>query len=132
MPLARGVIWDCLIHAGAWPAWYANASNVTFLGDTAPVLKLGSRFRWKTFGVTIESTVIEFAPPERIGWDGRRSGLHVYHAWLLEEQGPVTRVLTEETQLGWLARLGQLVGPSRMYRGHDLWLAGLENKARSR
>jgi hypothetical protein len=131
MPLTREAIWNCLIRAGTWPSWYANASDVTFLDGTGPILRLGSTFHWKTFGVSIKSTVMEFVAPERIGWDGRRSGLQIYHAWLLEDLGQLTRVLTEETQVGWLARLGQLVSPSRMYRGHALWLACLEKEAQS-
>jgi hypothetical protein len=130
MPLAREAIWNCLIGAGAWSSWYPNASTVRFLDGTGPILRLRSSFQWKTFGVTIESQVLEFDPPERIGWDGRRSGLRVYHAWLLEDLGAVTRVLTEETQVGWVARLGQLVSPSRMHRGHALWLAALETQVR--
>src|SRR5580658_3159484 len=85
MPMTREVIWNSLICAGTWSSWYPNASNVRFLDGTGPNLRLGSRFQWRTFGVTIESNVIEFVPPERIGWDGRRSGLIVHHAWLLED-----------------------------------------------
>jgi hypothetical protein len=129
MPLPREAIWDCLIRASTWPSWYPNAHAVRFKDGIGPNLSLGCKFQWRTFGVTIESTVIEFDPPQRIGWDGRRAGLHVYHAWVLEARGSQTQVLTEETQRGWLARLGQLVSPSRMYRGHALWLECLEKKA---
>jgi hypothetical protein len=38
-------------------------------------------------------------------------------------------VLTEETQNGWLTRLGALVMPGRMWRGHERWVEGLGKMA---
>ncbi len=35
--------------------------------DLRGELRLGTQFRWKTFGVTIDSTVLEFVPHERRG-----------------------------------------------------------------
>ena len=46
----------------ALAAWYENAANVTFLEGHPPDLGPGVRFRWKTFGVTLESKVLEFVP----------------------------------------------------------------------
>ncbi|MGB5987855.1 MAG: hypothetical protein WBG37_21290 [Desulfobacterales bacterium] len=38
-------------------------------------------------------------------------------------------MLTEETQHGWAARLGNLLAPNRMHKFHQLWLEGLEIQA---
>jgi hypothetical protein len=65
------------------------------------------RFRWKTFGITIESTVLEFLPYERLAWDARGTGLDAYHAWLIQKTNQGSNVIIEKTQRGWVARLGK-------------------------
>ena len=123
-------VWAWLIRAPLWPRWYPNSANVRFLEGTPPDLALGTRFRWKTFGVTIQSTVRELVPCERIAWDAQALGLDVYHAWLLRKTAEGCFVLTEETQHGWVARAGGLLMPGRMHRYHQIWLEGLREKAR--
>ena len=61
-------VWACLIRAKLWPAWYSNAQDVRFLEGKEPDLAAGTRFRWRTFGVTIESEVVEFVPRERLAF----------------------------------------------------------------
>jgi Polyketide cyclase / dehydrase and lipid transport len=129
MEAPPGVVWAWLIRAQLWPAWYENAAGVTFLDGHPPDLAAGGRFRWKTFGVTLESTVLEFVPGERIAWDARGVGVDAYHAWVITKTPRGSHVLTEETQHGWLARLGSAVMPHRMFRYHQLWLEGLRGKA---
>ena len=119
------VLWAWLIRAQLWPTWYPNSSHVVFLNASGPNLEKGTIFRWKTFGVTIESEVQEFEPCERIAWNARGTGVDAYHAWLLEP----TRILTEETQNGFLAKLGALVMPNRMHKYHQIWLENLRDKA---
>ncbi len=58
-----------------------------------------------TFG-TIDSTVLGFVRHERLAWDAHWNGVHAYHAWAFERRDGGVYVLTEETQNGWLARLG--------------------------
>jgi uncharacterized protein YndB with AHSA1/START domain len=123
-------VWAWLIRAQAWPSWYPNAHGLRFEHGHPPDLQLGTRFRWHTFGVRITSTVQEFVPPFRIGWDARGPGVDAYHAWLLEpDPRRGCRVLTEETQHGFLARLGHVLLPHRMYQGHALWLDRLRDQA---
>ena len=124
------VVWAWLVRAARWPAWYANARNVRIDGGGTD-LSPGARFRWWTFGVPIASQVTEFVPHERIAWDGTGIGIRVYHAWLLEPTAAGCHVLTEETQHGVAARLGALLMPTRMYRGHRLWLESLDAQARA-
>lgn len=122
-------VWAWLTCASLWPSWYVNSANVQILDGTRSYLEMGTRFRWKTFGVTITSTVVEYVPNERIAWTGHSLGIDVYHAWAI---GPSDRgciVVTEETQHGWLARLSQRVMPNRMFNFHQLWLEELQKKA---
>ena len=123
------LVWAWLINAALWPTWYINSSNVCFLNCPPPNLVQGTRFRWSTFGLTITSTVLEFEPYERIAWDAHARGLDAYHAWLIRRTQDGCHVLTEETQHGFLARLGNLVMPERMSRYHEIWLQRLQQNA---
>ena len=124
-------VWAWLIRAQLWPTWYPNSANVKFLTGALPDLALGTTFRWKTFGVTIKSTVLEFVPYERLAWDGHGTGLSIYHAWLIRGTAEGCFVVTEESQHGWLARLGKAARPKRMEQMHQVWLEKLKEKASS-
>jgi len=124
-------VWAWLIRAQFWPTWYPNSSNIRFLSGKPPDLSLGTRFRWKTFGVTILSTVLEFVPYERLAWDAHGNGLEAYHAWLIQEADQGCQVATEEVQRGWLARLARTLMPKRIEQQHQIWLEGLRAKASS-
>ena len=121
-------VWEILIRAAEWPAWYPNSLSVDIDGG-GPDLSLGARFTWRTFGVRVTSTVREFTPFERIAWDGSAALLDVYHAWLIEPRDAGCRVLTEENQNGLVARAQAMFMPNRMFRGHRLWLERLKAMA---
>ncbi len=129
IPAPPGPAFAWLIRAAWWPRWYPNARDVVFFEGEPPDLKMGTRFRWKTFGIAIEARVLEFEPPSRIAWDARGLGVDAWHAWLLEPTPEGCRVVTEETQRGWLSRLNSLVFPHRMFRWHQNWLEGLREQA---
>jgi hypothetical protein len=123
---APEAVWAWLIRAQLWPSWYENSK---FPQGSPRDLAKGTRFRWKTFGVTMESTVLEFVPGERIAWDAHGLGVDAYHAWVLHRTAQGSYILTEETQNGWLVRLGNLFTPGRMHKHHQLWLEGLRDNA---
>jgi len=131
MEAAPDVVWAWLIRAHLWPEWYSNSSNVRFVQGLPPDLMAHSRFRWKTFGVSLESTVREFIPLERIAWDARGLGVDAYHAWVISATSRGSHVITEETQHGWLARLGHFVMPWRMGKYHQIWLEQLRERSTS-
>lgn len=119
-------IWAWLIRAALWPSWYPNSRNVRFENPPGPDLAGGTRFRWRTFGITIESIVEEYVPFERLAWTATASGLRAYHAWLIQSSSRGCQVLTEETQNGFLAWLQKLLLPTRMYHYHQIWLEQLK------
>jgi len=122
-------VWAWLVRAELWPSWYPNSSHVRIEQGPRPDLALHTRFRWRTFGVTIESTVEEFVPPERIAWSARSFGVRAYHGWLIGKTAGGCHVVTEETQNGILARLAGLLMPNRMHYHHQIWLEQLGAKA---
>ncbi len=123
-------VWDCLVDATHWPEWYKHASEVVMQEEAQKILQLGSKFRWKTMGAGITSTVLEFVPHERLAWNGRAFGLDVYHAWLLVPSERGCLVITEETQRGLTAQLGKFFLNRKMQNAHQLWLECLESRAR--
>lgn len=123
------VVWTWLIRASAWPTWYPNAQAVQIGDGAARDLSAGVEFRWRTFGIPLVSRVGEFVPAERIGWYAQGLGVDVYHAWYLEPRGSGCWVLTEETQYGFMARLGHLAMPRRMGKWHQIWLENMAARA---
>ncbi len=124
-------VWAWLIRAQLWPTWYPNSADVKFLSGNPPDLALGTVFRWKTFGVTVQSTVKEFVPPMRLAWDAHGSGLDAFHAWLIQKTDAGCNVETEEVQHGSLARLSRALRPYHMEEKHQLWLEGLNDRAKT-
>jgi uncharacterized protein YndB with AHSA1/START domain len=125
-------VWRWLIRAELWPHWYPNSSDIHFLSTSGPDLRARTRFRWNTFGVRITSKVLEFEPCTRLAWEAQGIGLHAYHGWLLTPTPDGgTHVLTQETQHGWLARLGKMFVPRRMENKHQVWLDSLKVRAQA-
>ena len=122
-------VWMWLVRAQLWPTWYPNSDNIKFLNGKSPDLAVNTTFQWKTFGITIKSTVREFVPFERLAWDARGAGLTAYHAWLIQSKNEGTHIITEETEKGWFARLGKVLRPKRVEQIHQVWLERLAEKA---
>ena len=99
------------------------------------------RFAFKTFGLSVEAQVVEYIPPvlgqpARVAWHGWADGdaetrLDAHHAWLLEDlSGGRVRVLSQETQVGKLARDLAVAKPNPLINGHQDWLDGMVAAAR--
>ncbi len=130
MPVSPESLWPWLVRAKLWPTWYPNSQNVSVEGGGQDLVP-GSRFRWKTFGVTLDSKVEEFVPRERLAWSARSAGIDVYHAWLIERRPSGCYVLTEESQNGLMARLSAALRPNNMGEYHQLWLEELLSRAKT-
>jgi uncharacterized protein YndB with AHSA1/START domain len=122
------VIWEWLVQASLWPDWYPPIKSVVIEQGRAR-LEQGTKFSWRIFGVTLSSRVEEFVPNERLAWSAKYEGVDAYHAWLIEKKSASCRVLTEENQKGWLARLNNLFRPSNVSYYHSLWLQALRSKS---
>ena len=128
IPAPPEVLWAWLIRAPLWPQWFPTVSRVIIEGGGRE-LEPGTRFSWRIFGATLNSVVEEFVPAERLAWSAKFEGVDAYHAWLIERRAGGCRVLTEENQKGWLARLNFTLRPSNVRYQHFLWLEALKKKA---
>jgi hypothetical protein len=129
-------VWPWLDDPTLWPTYYRNATDIRFYDNHAPRLAANVRFRFMTFGFSVEAQVTEYVPPApgqpaRVAWHGwvegdENSRLDVHHAWLVEELvGGRVRVLTQETQTGVPAKQLAATRPNPMINGHQEWLDGL-------
>jgi len=121
-----GRVWAHIVDASAWPQWYPNAHEVA-LPAGAKALSQGLVFQWKTFGLSIESRVLEYEPERRLGWTGGAPNETpgFYHTWYLSPENDHCRVVTEEVGKGEGAKAFRAQDEGLMHRGHDLWLACL-------
>jgi uncharacterized protein YndB with AHSA1/START domain len=117
-------VWEVLTDFARWPSWNPNVKSMSFEGEVAE----GSVFRWKAGPGTITSTIRGVERPRLIGWTGRTLGMDAVHLYRLTPRDGSTRVQTEESFAGPVARLAR--GPLRTMLRKSL-AAGLERlKAR--
>ena len=85
--------------------------------------------RWLTFGVIVQSEVVEYSPFQRLAWSAKELGAAGHHGWVLTERDGGTFVRTEETQRGAMVGLMKPVMKPLMVRFHQRWLEGLAGVA---
>lgn len=139
--LTAADIWPFLNEPERWPTYYKNSADVRFHDGKGPELAPAVRFLFSTFGLPIESEVVEHVPPvegqpTRVawhGWSGEGSQrIDVHHAWLIEDlSAGRVRILTQETQNGEPAKALAVSVPNPMINGHQEWLDGLVKAARA-
>ena len=122
-------VWHGLTNAKAWHQWYRNASRVMILNQYNDNLTTGTKFIWKTFGSRILCEVKEFVPYQRLAWTTKGRGILTYHAWLIIPTKTGCKLISEETQNGWMCKLGKMLKPNRAYNAYQIWLEGLKTKA---
>jgi hypothetical protein len=94
-------VWDVLAAVDRWPDWNPDVKSASIEGELAE----GTRFRWKSGPGTITSTLQRVERPGVIAWTGRTFGIDAVHVWWLDADDGATRVRTEESFDGVLARL---------------------------
>lgn len=117
-------IWQVLSDASKWPEWYPNSKDVIL--KSGDILKEGSEFVWKTFGLNVRSKVVEYREFESLGWTAHELGGFGYHGWRLIEQDGDTLVITEEVQRGWGVSLLAPLIKRGLQEQHQIWLERLK------
>jgi hypothetical protein len=114
-----------LSRADLWSSYYGNAKNVQVDGAPREPLKLGTHFHWWTFNIPLSTQVAVCEPGKALAWDAHMPGLRAYHKWILVPEGKGTRVITEETDGGFVASLASGFIRGGLAREHQHWLEGL-------
>lgn len=130
MPVSPEALWPWLVRATLWPSFYSNARRVRLEGGGSDLAK-GTRFRWVTFGVPVATVIEEFEPCERLAWSGSGLGARGYHGWVIEPTAGGCKVVTEETQRGFVPSIGRFLLRPGLLHFHQRWLEGLERAAKT-
>jgi uncharacterized protein YndB with AHSA1/START domain len=93
-------VWRLLSDLERWPEWNRDISMLRLDGP----VQAGTTFRWRSGSSRIVSCLEEVEAPHRIAWTGRTMGIRAVHVFELEEADRVTRVRTEESFEGLVAR----------------------------
>lgn len=125
------IVWSILIEAESWPNWYEGAKDVKVTGKNSPNLSQEAKLSWKTMGLKFDSKVKEFESNQRLAWLSDKKSIQGYHVWIITPTETGCRVLTAETQNGWLTFFEKTFQPKKLHRLHDIWLAALKQKAES-
>lgn len=103
-------VWNVLIQAETWPSWYEGATNVKVESPRGALLTEGAVFTWSTMGLDFTSTVKELTPPFRLSWESRKATIKGYHGWLVTPTAKGCRLVTEESQHGFLTVMQKIFG----------------------
>ena len=123
-------------------SYYHYAENIVVGDGSISTLSANSDFVFDTFGFHVTWKVEEFDISEdgnlvRLAWSGTfgegEDFSDVYHAWILENlPNNRMRVLTEESQIGKLAKVLAETVPNPMINGYQTWLDGLTKAAKNK
>jgi uncharacterized protein YndB with AHSA1/START domain len=94
-------VWELLTDIDRWPEWNPDIDSAALDGPLAA----GTTFRWKAGPGSIVSRIQHVEPPREIGWTGKTMGIAGVHVHRLEPTGGGTRVVTEESWVGFPVRL---------------------------
>lgn len=124
------VVWSILIDAEKWHTFYKGVeSPVEYLDTTAATLKNGLAFKMHTMGLHLVPVMKEFVPNERMAWEVRRGNLTAYHAWVIVPTATGCRLITPESQNGFLTFLQKVFQPNKLLNLHEHWLVVLKARA---
>ena len=101
-------VWDLLSDVERWPSWYRACRWVRV--ETRGSAARAASFRWKAHPVELRSTVVAADRPHSFVIDADAQGLHAYRAFTIRAapDGQSTVVVSHETQVGLVARLGRV------------------------
>ena len=122
------IVWDTLTDLRSWPRWMPGVKSIRL----DEPLAVGAKFQWKAGPGTIRSEVLESDRPRSVGWRGRTLGITALHIWRMEGQGESTRVFTEESWDGLLARTLRRSLAKTLRKALDDGLPALKREAEGR
>jgi len=122
-------VWDLLSDVANWPSWY-RACRWVQVERTGP----GSRplsFRWKAHPVELRSTVVAADRPHLFAIVADAQGVHAERTFTIRPtpDGRSVIVISDETQVGWLAWVGRLYLAPRLHAANQVMFADLARAA---
>ena len=122
-------VWKILINALEWESWYEGAKNLSLLNHEAQALQANSILEWETMGLKFQSSIREFEPFQLLAWESKKKSIQGFHVWFLIPTETGCKVITSESQNGWLTFFEKVFQKNKLRKLHDIWLAELKRKA---
>lgn len=118
-------VWAVMADLSAWPTWNADVRSMSF-GDR---LEPGSRFRWKSGGASLVSTLQAVEAPHELGWTGQTMGIHAVHVFHFEPMDGGTLARSAESFRGLIPSVLTKYSRGILQRGIDGILTSLKIEA---
>jgi uncharacterized protein YndB with AHSA1/START domain len=135
IPAPAERVWDLLTDVEAWPSWY-RACKWVRVESNGKAASNGNAarptsFRWKAHPVVLRSTVIAAERPHSFAFDADTRGIHAERTFTIRPtpDGLSTVVVSYETQVGLLARLGRLYLAPRLWAANQAMFVDLARAA---
>lgn len=125
-------VWEVLIDAKKWPSYYEGAKNVVLIDTSQNVLQANSVIKWQTMGLKFVSTIKEFVPNKLLAWESKKKSIQGYHVWLIVPTPNGCKVITDESQNGWLTFFEKTFQGKKLQKLHGVWLKELKKKAENK
>lgn len=122
------VVWDTLTDLRTWPQWMPGVKTM----QVDEPVRVGTTFNWKAGPGTIRSEIVESERPHSVAWKGRTLGISAVHVWRMDLEGETTRVFTEESWSGLLARALEGSMTKTVRKALDEGLPALRSEAERR
>ena len=126
------VVWDILVKSSDWHLWYDGIQNIRFVESERHYLGKDVLVFWNSMGQSLNNTITEFVPYERLAWQFNENKIQGHHAWLIIPTKSGCRVITAESQTGRLAKLQSIFIPRKLMNQHDKWLKSLKVESEKR
>jgi hypothetical protein len=126
------IVWGILIDALKWQSWYKGAKNVYFTNSSDTILNVTSVFNWETMGLQFRSTIKQFEPYRLLAWESKKTSIQGFHVWLIMATEQGCKVITDESQNGWLTFFEKTFQGKKLKKLHDFWLAELKKKSENK
>jgi uncharacterized protein YndB with AHSA1/START domain len=129
IPAAAERVWNLLADVERWPTWYRACEWVRVESTASAARPLS--FRWKAHPVELRSSVVASDRPRSFAIVADAQGLHAERTFTLRPtaDGLSTVVVSHETQVGLLPRLGRVFLAPRLYAANKVMFADLARAA---
>ncbi|MFQ3575590.1 MAG: SRPBCC family protein [Cytophagales bacterium] len=122
-------IWNILIDALKWESWYKGAKNVSMTDSNHKFLQANSVIKWETMGQKFISPIQVYEPNKYLAWESRKKSITGYHAWVIAPTVNGCRLITAESQNGFLTFMQRVFLPNKLLKLHDTWIKLIKEKA---
>ncbi len=129
IPAPAERVWDLLSDVEGWPLWYRACRWVRVESPASAAQPLV--FRWKAHPVELRSTVITAERPHTFAIVADGTGVHAERTFTVRPtpDGLSTVVVSHETQVGLLPRLGRVFLARRLRAANQAMFADLARAA---